>query len=63
MAKSVEVTLVIKVAVDAEYSGADHASDIVSTAKKVFAAADVKILTIKIANQSAPVQNEGLPAN
>ena len=52
MTKSVEVTLVIKVAVDEEYSGADHANDIVATAKKTFAAAEVSVLTIEIASEA-----------
>ncbi|MGB3645960.1 MAG: hypothetical protein WBA15_15950 [Mesorhizobium sp.] len=50
MAKSVEVTLVITVSVDEQYSGADHATDIVSTAVKTFPAADVRILAISIAS-------------
>lgn len=51
MTKCVEVTLVIKVTVDDEYSGSDHANDIVSTAKKTFTTADVKALTIEISNE------------
>lgn len=61
MTKSVEVTLVIKVAVDEEYSGADHANDIVATAKKTFAAAEVNVLTIEIASEAKPSRT-GIPA-
>lgn len=52
--KLVEVTLVIKVTVDDEYSGSDHANDIISTARKVFTTADVKALTIEIFNDGGP---------
>lgn len=52
--KFVEVTLVIKVTVDDEYSGSDHANDIISTAKRTFASADVKALTIDISNGDGP---------
>jgi hypothetical protein len=60
LAKSVEVTLVIKVAIDEEYSGADHANDIISTAKKTFAAADVKVVTIDISNEHGRIES-GVP--
>lgn len=57
MTKFVEVTLVIRVTVDEEYSGSDHANDIISTAKRTFTTADVKVLTIEISNKdgSPPV--------
>jgi hypothetical protein len=50
LTKSVEVTLVITVSVDEQYSGADHARDIVSTAVKTFPASDVRVLAISIAS-------------
>ena len=52
--KLVQVTLVIRVTVDDEYSGSDHANDIISTAKKTFTTADVKALTIEISNEDGP---------
>jgi hypothetical protein len=56
LAKSVEVTLVIKVSVDEQYSGADHARDIILTAEKTFPAADVRVLTIEIASECGLVE-------
>jgi len=53
LAKSVEVTLVVRVAVDDEYPGMDHANDIVSTARKTFPTADIDVLAIEIASEDA----------
>lgn len=50
MTKSVEVRFVITVSVDEQYSGAEHARDIVSTAIKTFPASDVRVLAITIAS-------------
>jgi hypothetical protein len=50
----VEVVLSIMVEVDDEYSGAQHADDIVLTAKRTFSSARVKLLDIGIGTQSDP---------
>jgi hypothetical protein len=54
VSKFVEVTLSIRVIVDDEYSGGDHANDIISTAKRTFTTADVRALTIEISNEDGP---------
>jgi hypothetical protein len=50
LTKSVEVVLAILVEIDNEYSGAQHAEDIISTARRTFSDAKVKLLKVEVAD-------------
>ena len=58
MTKSVEVVLAIRVEVDEEYSGDQHAEDIIMTAKRTFPAATVSLLNTDIKGQSDATPGE-----
>jgi len=52
VSKSVKIVLSVEVEVDHEYSGEQHAKDILLTTRKTFPAAKVKPLMIEIGRET-----------
>jgi hypothetical protein len=54
VATYVEVTLTIGVPIDAEYSSAEHADDIIENVRQLFPAADVTVQEVQARQSNRP---------